>query len=109
MHCSRLLPGVALLVLLAAGPVSAATSCNGGVVFEDIDHDGMRDPGETICGASKWSRFHSAERRFPTCERSGPWRRVPKSGGAAASASCSDVLGPHCCTSAAERGRMYCE
>ena len=46
MHCSRLWPGAALLVFLLTGPAFAASPCNGGVVFDDHDYDGVRDPGE---------------------------------------------------------------
>src|SRR5690606_9496808 len=34
------------LLLFASVPAVAAPPCNGGVVFEDADHDGVRDPGE---------------------------------------------------------------
>ena len=38
--------GFVISLAALAGPVLAAASCNGGVVFEDLDRDGTRDPAE---------------------------------------------------------------
>lgn len=46
MHCSRSQFAVVLSLAFAGGPTAASEACVGGVVFEDHDHDGLRDPGE---------------------------------------------------------------
>lgn len=55
MHHLHLLPGTLLLLALSAGPLLAAPPCNGGTVFEDLDHDGAHDPDEPGIAGAKLS------------------------------------------------------
>jgi len=45
----------ALLLALSGGPTLASPPCNGGTVFEDLDADGVRDPGEPGIAGAKLS------------------------------------------------------